>query len=154
MSEQRKKVWIDRFQTILMLRIAAYFFFYQIGVWALVVIEWNTFHTLQRVFGDVFAMGVMIFFAAIVIGVGVLFTYDAVLFAHKIVGPIVRFRRACQAVRDGDLVEPLTLRKDDYLLELRDEFNEMLKALEARGAIAMKTPEDKNAEAQPSEAAA
>ena len=49
---------------------------------------------------------------------------------------------ACQAIREGDEVELIRLRKDDYLQELRDEFNDMLKALEQRGAVAVKAPAD------------
>jgi len=36
--EQRKKIWIDRFQTILFFRIGLYFLCYQVVVWAFVVL--------------------------------------------------------------------------------------------------------------------
>ena len=39
MRNQRKKIWIDRFQTYLALRIALYCALYQIAAWAVVVTE-------------------------------------------------------------------------------------------------------------------
>ncbi len=142
MQQKRTRVWIDRFQTVLFWRIAFYFLFYQIGVWSLVIIEWNISDTLFRTFGPTVAGGVMLFLASIVIGIGFLFIYDAVKFAHRIVGPLVRFRQVCRAIRDGEEIDLIKLREGDYLDEFRDELNEMLKALEKRGAIALKPGDD------------
>lgn len=152
MADQRRKIWIDRFQTVLFWRIAFYFVFYQAAVWSLVVIEWNTFNTLESLFGTTMALNFMIFMAVVVVGVGILFIYDAIKVAHRIVGPLVRFRKAFQAIRDGDEVELIKLREGDHLQELRNEFNEMLKVLEERGAIVIKTPEQKSQEKQSSSA--
>src|SRR5215212_1294419 len=145
MHEKRKKIWVNRFQTALFWRIAAYFLFYQIAVWSLVLIEVNMYAELEVMLGSGSATNLMLFLVALVLGVGVLFIYDAIKFTHRIVGPIVRFRQICQAVRDGETVDLVKLRDGDYLLEFRDEFNEMLKALEERGAITIKTATSKAA---------
>jgi hypothetical protein len=153
MHEKRKKIWINRFQTVLFWRIAFYFLFYQIAVWSLVLIEVNMYGELEVMLGTGSATNLMLLLVALVVGVGILFIYDAIKFTHKIVGPIVRFRQICQAVRDGEAVNLVKLRDGDYLLEFRDEFNEMLKALEERGAITINTPASKGADGKRPEAA-
>lgn len=142
MHEKRKRVWIDRFQTLLFWRVAFYFVFYQAAVWFLVAIENRIWTVVGDALGRETAASMMIFLIAIVIFIGVLFICDAVRFTHRIVGPLVRFRKAIQAIRDGDEVDLVQLRKGDMLHELKDEFNEMLQTLERRGAVAIKTPED------------
>lgn len=146
MHEKRKKVWIDRFQTLLFWRIGLYFFFYQLGVWFLVVLERHISTTLGQVIGNDNAAFFMFILIGIVIYVGALFTYDAVKFAHRLVGPLVPFRKTMQAIRDGEEVGLVQLRKDDLLHDMKDEFNEMLQALEQRGAIVLKTPQEQQAE--------
>jgi len=64
---------------------------------------------------------------------------DAMHFTHRIVGPLYRFRQAIKAVASGEEVALVCLRKGDYLLEMKDDFNEMLKALEQRGAVVLKS---------------
>jgi nitrogen fixation/metabolism regulation signal transduction histidine kinase len=151
MHEKRTKIWIDRFQTVLFWRIAFYFVFYQVAVWAVVAIEWNIYNTVADLLGAEFATRVIWFLSAFVVVVGILFIYDAVAFAHRIVGPLVRFRRVCQAVRDGEPVDLVKLRKGDFLQEFRDEFNDMLRALEQRGALTLHGAEEKTPEAERTE---
>jgi nitrogen fixation/metabolism regulation signal transduction histidine kinase len=67
------------------------------------------------------------------------FIYDAVHLTHRVVGPLYRFRQVIRAVTSGEEVALIQLRKRDYLGEMKDEFNEMLKALEQRGAVVLKT---------------
>jgi sensor histidine kinase YesM len=138
--EKRKKIWIDRFQTILFLRIAFYFAFYQIAVWSLVLIEQRLSVTLDGILGPRGTSYCFLLLTGIVVGVGFMFTYDAVVFTHRIVGPLYRVRQAVKAVAAGEEQEPMTLRKGDYLQELKDDFNEMLEALEGRGAGVLKKP--------------
>ena len=154
MHEKRTKVWIDRFQTLLFWRIAFYFLFYQVAVWSVVIIEWNIYSTLAELLGAAFATRAIWFLVGVVVVVGILFIYDAVAFAHRIVGPLVRFRKVCQAIRDGEPVGLVKLRKGDFLLEFRDEFNDMLRALEQRGALTLDTAEDKSATSEHAETAA
>jgi nitrogen fixation/metabolism regulation signal transduction histidine kinase len=76
----------------------------------------------------------------VVVALGVLFIYDAVKTAHRIVGPLSRFRQTIKAITSGDELELIRLRQGDYLQEMKDELNEMIKVLEQRGAVVMKTP--------------
>jgi hypothetical protein len=73
-----------------------------------------------------------------IVTLGVLFICDALRLAHRVVGPIFRFRQAIQAVTAGGEVELVGLRQDDFLQDLKTEINDMLRALEQRGAITLK----------------
>jgi nitrogen fixation/metabolism regulation signal transduction histidine kinase len=131
--------------------VALYFASYQIGVWLLVAIERHIWTTVENMFGAETASNLMITLICLVVIVGIMFIYDAVRFTHRVVGPLVRFRRAFEAIRDGEDVAPVQLRKDDLLHELKDEFNQMLHSLESRGAITLKTAETKSPEVSPAE---
>ena len=63
---------------------------------------------------------------------------DAIKFTHKLVGPLVRFRQTIRDVAEGKPVQPIRLRKDDMLTEMRDEFNAMLESLQKRGVPVLK----------------
>jgi len=71
----------------------------------------------------------------VLVAVGFLFIYDMMRFSHRFVGPLFRLRKCVQAIIEGDEMTLMRLRKDDFLQELKDEFNEMLKVLEQRGAV-------------------
>ena len=64
--------------------------------------------------------------------------WDAIRFSHRLVGPLVRFRRTMQEVTRGEPVRPIKLREGDHLLDLRDDFNEMLDSLQRRGLPVLK----------------
>jgi hypothetical protein len=53
--------------------------------------------------------------------------------SHRLVGPLVRFRKTMQDIAAGEVVRPIKLREDDYLTEMRDDFNQMLESLQKRG---------------------
>jgi hypothetical protein len=138
-KEQRRKIWIDRFQTYLSLRIAIYFVFYQVAVWCLVAVELrvNSFDAAQA--GPASHFGSMATRIAVVT-LGVLFICDALRLAHRVVGPIFRFRKAIQAVTAGEEVDLVGLRQDDFLQDMKNEINDMLRALEQRGVLTIKAP--------------
>jgi sensor histidine kinase YesM len=140
MQQKRKKIWIDRFQTSLSLRIAVYFVLYQAAVWSLAVIEHSLVGTLEGMLGRSWAVNFLYMLGVVVVALGVLFIYDAVKTAHRIVGPLSRFRQTIKAITSGDELELIRLRQGDYLQEMKDELNEMIKVLEQRGAVVMKTP--------------
>ena len=141
MNNQRHKVWIDRFQTYLSIRIALYFILYQVSVGILFFVgHLMLSHAVEMTGREESTL----LFVLVVIPIGVLgamFIYDAIAYTHRIVGPIYRFRKAIQAIIDNDEMELVRLRKDDYLKDLRDEFNEMLTVLEKRGAVRLKSAE-------------
>jgi hypothetical protein len=141
MNNKRKKIWIDRFQTLLFLRIVLYFVLYQFAVWMVVAIERGSALALGGLFGPPVATGVVVFAVVVVIALGFLMIYDAITMTHRIVGPIVRFRKLIRAIAAGEKVELMDLRKGDLLHELKDECNEMLRALEQRGAVVLQDSE-------------
>jgi methyl-accepting chemotaxis protein len=134
---QRKKIWIDRFQTYLSVRLAVYFVLYQAAVWSLYVIE-NRFSTLGGTLGGIASAYGSILTPAASLTLGLLFIYDSVKLSHRIVGPLYRFRKTVQAVTAGEEVVLIRLREGDHLQEMRDDLNEMLRALEQRGAITLR----------------
>lgn len=139
MRNKRRKLWIDRFQTNLCIRIALYFVMFQASAVLTYHLGRVLFIESPKVMGlEISAFGVVVIvlmFAAFTTA----FIWDAIKHTHRIVGPIVQFRRAIQKIAAGEELELLQLRKDDYLHELKDEFNEMLRVLENRGAIQLKT---------------
>lgn len=138
---KRKKIWIDKFQTRLSLSIALYFAIYQLGVWALIAIGKHLTQALEGPAGNSGQEGGLgwIVFLTLFVGVlGTVFIYDVVHLSHRFVGPLVRFRKSILAITAGEEVDMVSLRKGDYLQEMKNEFNAMLKALEERGVIAVK----------------
>jgi hypothetical protein len=154
LREKRKKIWIDRFQTSLFLRIAGYFVIYQVATWFLVIVDRNLYVSLKDLLGEDAAAYCFFLLVGVVVFLGLLFIYDAIAFAHRFVGPIYRFRKTVQAVTAGEELDLIKLRKGDFLLELKDDFNEMLKALEQRGAVVLKKPAAKPDPKQPAAVAA
>jgi signal transduction histidine kinase len=50
----------------------------------------------------------------------------ALLLSHKMAGPVYRFERSARIVADGDLTHRVHLRAGDELVDLQNEFNNML----------------------------
>jgi nitrogen fixation/metabolism regulation signal transduction histidine kinase len=138
MQYKRKKIWIDRFQTYLVARIALYCVLFQAAVWALAMIDRSVNGALEVFMGP---DGAAYCYAIAFVGIIALTAsamYDAIKFAHKLVGPIYRFRKTVQAITAGEELELIRLRDGDFLQDLKDDFNNMLVALEKRGAITLK----------------
>jgi sensor histidine kinase YesM len=139
MGEERKKVWIDPFQTKLTLRIASYLGVF-LFVFANLLFAWKMWRE-----GPVAPLTQLIetleanapAFVLLLILVPVM-AWDTIRFSHKLVGPLVRFRKTMQDVADGEPVRPIKLREGDYLTEMRDDFNRMLEELQKRGANVLK----------------
>jgi hypothetical protein len=149
MRDRRRKIWIDRFQTYLALRIAFFFVFYQVGGWSLILFERQITDGLSRAVGPAPTTPWLLLLIGAVVALACLSIYDSVKFIHRLVGPVYRFRKAIQAITAGNEVELVTLRKGDFLQDMKDEFNEMLKALEQRGAVNLRTTKAKTEQGQP-----
>jgi methyl-accepting chemotaxis protein len=67
-----------------------------------------------------------VIFALIVIGL------HSIRTSHKIAGPLYRFERIFETVKEGNLSEKVRLRKGDYLINEMDHINEMLESLQIR----------------------
>ena len=89
MSEERKKVWIHAFQTKMLIRIGAYWLIYLVTLWNLLfvwrliqegpAISWiSTCRFLQDYYPPLILFVALLPVAA----------WDAVKFAHRLVGPI------------------------------------------------------------------
>jgi hypothetical protein len=68
-------------------------------------------------------------------------TVDAVRFAHRLVGPLYRFRKTIQAIAAGEQVALVQLRRGDLLVDFQNDFNAMLEHLEQQGYVLLKKPE-------------
>lgn len=134
LNDDRKKVWIDPFQTRLAWRVALYLALLPPVLFNL-LFAWKLLSEgVQDPVAQCFALlrqlapvGVCLLIVVPVMG------WDAIRFSHRLVGPLVRFRRAAQDIARGETVRPIKLRDGDYLNEFRDEFNHMLESLQRRG---------------------
>ena len=141
MSEQRKNVWIHPFQTGLLVRIGAYCLLYQ-------VIAWVFFALCDYINAAIAFIGADAPFFSTVLGRTLMtllvlvpiLALDAVRFAHRLVGPLYRVRKTIQAVAAGEPVTLVQLRRGDLLVELQDDFNEMLITLQQQGLVLLKAP--------------
>src|SRR5438046_2025257 len=61
---------------------------------------------------------VLLFLGSAAVFLGFLFIYDAVVFTHRIVGPLYRFRKVIQAITAGEELTLIKLRQGDLLLEM------------------------------------
>jgi hypothetical protein len=150
MKDKRKRIWIDPFQTGLLFRIVFYCVLFQVATWcffafcdvinqglAQLGIEWElSANPLTRT-------------VLVLVALAPPLTVDAVRFAHRLVGPLYRFRKTVQAMAAGEPVALVQLRKGDYLMDLKDDFNLMLQHLESKGYVLVKTAGAPNAAPAP-----
>ena len=139
MSEDRKKVWIDPFQTKLTCRIAGYLVVFFI-VFSNFLFAWKMWEEGPTNPWDQFVETLRTnapAFVLLLVLVPVM-AWDTIRFSHRLVGPIVRFRKTMQAIADGEAVRPIKLRDGDYLGEMRDDFNKMLEHLQKQGVPVIK----------------
>ena len=148
MSEERKKVWIDPYQTKLTLRLTGYLVLVFFG-YTNYLFAWKLWqegpHDPARQFVETLEANLSVFILMLILVPGM--TWDAIRISHRLVGPVVRFRETMQALADGEPVRPIKLRDGDYLTEMRDDFNNMLETLQKQGVPVLQ-PNDPNA-AQP-----
>jgi hypothetical protein len=76
-----------------------------------------------------------------------LFVWNALRLSHRIAGPLERFRVALDALRRGESVKPLTLRRDDLLVDYQRAFNRYLNHLEEEERLRGGLPKSARAEA-------
>ena len=141
MKEYRKKLWIHPFQTGLLVRIIVYCLVYQVAAWAFFVLCEQIKFGLAAI-GAEWPLLSSNFFRTLLTLVVLVppLTLDAVRFAHRLVGPLYRFRKTVQAMAAGEPVALVHLRKGDLLLDFQDDFNAMLKHLEQQGYVLLKAP--------------
>lgn len=59
--------------------------------------------------------------------------YDFLRVSNRLVGPVLRLRRAMRALAAGEHVEPLKFRDGDFWREFADEFNAVARRMHATG---------------------
>src|SRR5262249_41464266 len=132
--DQRTRVWIDQFQTHLTRRIATYLLLFFVVLFNFLY-AWRLLAEGAGNPGEQF-LGMLRDYLPVAVCLLLLvpvMAWDAIRFTHRLVGPLVRFRRAMQSIAQGEPVRAIRLREGDYLTDLRDDFNEMLTALQERG---------------------
>lgn len=139
MSEERKKVWVDPFQTRLSMRIGGYlvvfFVVFLNFLFAWKMIEEGPVDPAQQFIETLRSNAAVIVCLLVLVPV---MAWDTIRFSHRLVGPLVRFRQTITGIADGNAVRPIKLRDGDYLIEMRDEFNRMLEELQKRGIEVIK----------------
>jgi hypothetical protein len=134
-QHRRRKIWIDGFQTKLLVHVLAYCMIYQAAVWASVAL-WNQFgKVINANVAEETSTNAVIPALLCAFVLAPVICLSALKLAHRIVGPLVPIRRCIQSITRGTPVEFVRLREGDFLEEVRDDINEMLEALEERGAI-------------------
>ncbi|HVS38400.1 MAG TPA: hypothetical protein VMS17_22775 [Gemmataceae bacterium] len=148
-QEERKKVWIHAYQTRILLRIGCYWLIYLVALWNLLFV-WRLLAEGPGNLLDQYWRFVQDYYPPLVLFVLLLpvAAWDAVKFAHRVVGPLVRVRQTLKDIAEGKPVRPIRFRDGDYLGELRDEFNATLEALQRRGVTVLKPADPDEADAQ------
>ena len=135
-NNRRTRLLVNRFQGKLLWRFVAYWFIYQFTMWNFLFGcqllregRGNPAEQHLRFFISNYPM--LIVFAIIV----PFFAWDALKLSHRVAGPVYRLRQTIRAITAGQPIRRVKLRDGDHLTEVADDFNEMLLALEERGAI-------------------
>lgn len=141
MKEGRSRIWVNHFQSKLFIRIVTYWFIFMVCLWNFLFLwrylagaENDAWSEYTRFYYDFYPM--ILCFALIV----PFLAWDAVRFSHRLVGPLIRIENAIQSVSLGEPIEPVKLRTDDFLVELKDELNMMLAVLQQKGVIIVTAP--------------
>ena len=62
--------------------------------------------------------------------------WDTVKFSHRFVGPIYRLRKSMQGIAGGEPLRPVKLRQGDFWKGTADDFNAMIRRIEADRILA------------------
>jgi hypothetical protein len=140
-KNRRSRVMVNQFQGKLLWRFVMYWLIYQVTMWNFLfcwqLVGEGLGNPLEQYFRFVGQNYPALFCLAVLVP---FFAWDAMRFTHRVAGPIYRFRRTIQAITAGEPVRRVKLRNGDQLNEVADDINEMLDALEERGAITIQRP--------------
>jgi hypothetical protein len=135
-KNRRSRVMVNQFQGKLLWRFVMYWLIYQVSMWNFMFCwqllgegHGNPLEQYYRFVGvnypGLFCLAILVPF----------FAWDAMRLTHRVAGPIYRFRQTILSITSGEPVRRIKLRDGDHLNEVADDINEMLDALEERGAI-------------------
>jgi hypothetical protein len=119
--------------------MGGYWLIYQVSLWNLVFV-WRLLHEGPGNLLEQYAQFCRDYAPALVGSLALLpiLAWDAVKFAHRLVGPVHSLRKTLRTMAAGEPVRPVRLRQGDFLTELRDDFNTMLEAFQRRGVPVLK----------------
>jgi hypothetical protein len=122
-------------------RIFGYWFLYHLFLWNALLLFYFMQYRIEllsggpaRSFGELCRDFTVEYLPLLLAAMAVLplVLYDAVRTTHRVAGPLVRFRKTLEQLRNGERVEKVQLRKGDLLVDFQQEFNEFLKFYNAR----------------------
>lgn len=67
--------------------------------------------------------------------------YDFLRVSNRLVGPVARLRGAMRALADGQHVEPIQFRQDDFWRDFAEEFNALARRMHVNGGCCAGKPE-------------
>jgi methyl-accepting chemotaxis protein len=141
MNNLRQRVWIDGLQTRLTARILTYCVLYQFAIWVVLMVVREFWSALGELVPGEAGVNFTVLALLAALAFVAMLVYDTVKYVHRVVGPIYRFRKTVQAIAAGEPVTPIRLRKDDFLLDLRDDLNRMIEVLAERGLVVIEDPQ-------------
>lgn len=137
---QRKKLFVEpRVQRAFLLRAVAYWVMCVLMVMLLLLFTSmlaEPVHSLApEADGPLLRLGPTVICAVLFLPVVV---YDFLRVSNRLVGPVVRLRKAMRALAAGEHVEPLRFRDGDFWQEFADEFNAVARLVHASGGCCAK----------------
>ena len=126
-KHQRKKHFVDSQVQGAILRQAALYWLCGSAVFTIVVFIFRIVPP-WLVSGELDAKNVWRQLAPMAISSAVLLPivmYRAILFSHRFVGPMVRFRSVLRQLARGEFVGPIKLRRHDFWQEVANEINQV-----------------------------
>jgi hypothetical protein len=130
---KRTRLWIDPpLQTQLLLRLTVHLL-----ACSLVLFHIAFLYEVLAYLPDVLSRGVLTFYTAFwvrllpllvaLVIVLPLFLYDMIKFSHRFAGPLYRFRKTVETMAAGKQVEPIKIRKRDFLHNWVPAFNTLIR---------------------------
>lgn len=140
-TSQRQQNFVDRkIQGSLLWRLAGYWLVYGLLLWHALflwhIVDYERTFTekslptlsLASLYFEFYQQNLRL--AVCAVAIFPLFFWDALRLTHRIAGPLRRFREALERLTRGERVAPLTLRRDDLLVDYQHAFNRYLVFLE------------------------
>ena len=85
--------------------------------------------------GDFFLVPFVLMTLIVVLGISLAGMIVFILLSHRIAGPLYRFEKALEQLKDGDLTTVVHLRNTDQLLELQNSLNSFIETLAKRMSV-------------------
>lgn len=136
---RRKKYFVERALQLRFARFVLFFMFISCAITGCAVF-YSTFAILSEKLVGIYPQGrlIEIFRSAyLAFGFGLLVVtpiifYGAIVFSHRVAGPLPKIYQALRRIGNGEWDDRLVLRKNDELKELADVINEMADKLKQR----------------------